>query len=181
MEGGPLTHIPIGIWISGWRETFSYQIKVKLFSTQPPLLPPTEEEHAALVDTPAGIPAGMPLRGNDSESLLSDIMPSTYVDCFEVGDVAQRYAVKSKYKGIAVIYLWFNKLNGRTYVGRSTNLARRLSAYADIFYLNRTKKVMPICGALSLYGHSNFKLYILEVLKSNHQIKTEGPKDRHSV
>jgi len=33
---------------------------------------------------------------------------------------------KRTYKGIGVIYLWINRLNGRTYTGHTNNLYNRL-------------------------------------------------------
>jgi hypothetical protein len=86
--------------------------------------------------------------------------------------------------GVAGIYLWHNKLTGKTYVGQSVqarglcplrtypqllagglvNLKKRFESYRDIYYLNRTKNLMPICAALLKYGHDTFDFYIIEVI-----------------
>jgi group I intron endonuclease len=110
-----------------------------------------------------------------------DKMPSSFIECFDVGTSSERYLVKTKYKKKAAIYLWVNNLNGRKYVGRTNNLAKRLAQYADKFYLNRTKRVMPICAALALYGHSNFKLYVLEVLKTRSLATGPGTRQQADV
>lgn len=65
-----------------------------------------------------------------------DILPITFVDKFENIVDDQKYYIKSKYKKVAVIYLWYNKINNKCYVGRSTNLASRLENYFRVKYLN---------------------------------------------
>jgi len=90
---------------------------------------------------------------------------------------------KQQYKGVGVIYHWINNLNGRTYVGHTNN--RRLENYfvrvvldesqttrtasrdarLTSSYLERTKGMMPICGALHKYGFESFSLNILEIVK----------------
>jgi group I intron endonuclease len=76
--------------------------------------------------------------------------------------------IKNKYAGISVIYLWYNKITGKTYVGGTVNLLRRLENYMASTYIIRTKEHMPICAALFKYGVSNFELYILETISQDY-------------
>ena len=94
-----------------------------------------------------------------------DVLPTQFVEFFtNLGDNNVLRAIKQKYKKTAVIYLWYNKTSGKTYVGRTVNLLRRLENYLSPSYVNRTKISMAICGALSKYGINNFDLYILEIV-----------------
>jgi hypothetical protein len=92
------------------------------------------------------------------------VVPDSYIEKFDDLSKGQQYLIKSKYKNKPVIYLWQNKINGRCYVGSSKNLFNRLSNYFDNYYLNKVKDKMIICSALLRYGHTNFILYVLEVL-----------------
>lgn len=64
-------------------------------------------------------------------------------------------------RGKSGIYCWKNLINGKLYVGSSTDLTRRLQQYFNINYLNKNT-TMRICRALLKYGYSNFCLEILE-------------------
>ena len=65
-------------------------------------------------------------------------------------------------KGKSGIYMWTNKLNGKSYVGSSVDLRRRLLEYYNV---NRilNEQSMPINVALLKYGYTNFTLTILEI------------------
>jgi group I intron endonuclease len=71
------------------------------------------------------------------------------------------------------IYLWLHKLSGKLYVGSSFNLSRRFSQYYSKANLVRYKS-MHICNALSLYGHSEFSLYILKYIDVNNLSEKEA-------
>lgn len=60
------------------------------------------------------------------------------------------------------IYLWRNKINGKTYVGSSVNLTKRFKNYFNESYITRLKDFMIIYKALLAYGYENFTLEILE-------------------
>jgi hypothetical protein len=60
------------------------------------------------------------------------------------------------------VYLWKNKINGKTYIGSSVNLTKRLKNYFNVSYLTRLKDFMVIYKALLAYGYENFTLEILE-------------------
>lgn len=62
----------------------------------------------------------------------------------------------------AGIYLWRNKINGKTYIGSSVNLTKRLKNYFNESYITRLKDFMIIYKALLAYGYENFTLEILE-------------------
>ena len=58
------------------------------------------------------------------------------------------------------VYRWINKLNGKTYVGSSTNLRVRLYKYYSIGSLGNNLRVID--RALFKYGFNNFSFEILE-------------------
>lgn len=62
------------------------------------------------------------------------------------------------------IYRWTNLINGKIYIGSSSNLGKRFSGYLSSIFLTREslKTKSLIYSALSKYGYSNFKLDILE-------------------
>jgi GIY-YIG catalytic domain/NUMOD1 domain len=62
--------------------------------------------------------------------------------------------------------LGVNKINGKSYVGSSTDLNNRLNKYYYSSSLN-TKRPSIIHRALLKYGHSKFSLDILEYCESN--------------
>lgn len=59
------------------------------------------------------------------------------------------------------IYLWENKISGKTYVGSSQDLRKRIVDYFDNNNLKNPKGSI-IYKTLSKYGHNNFNLNILE-------------------
>lgn len=58
------------------------------------------------------------------------------------------------------MYRWINKVNGKTYIGSSVNLGKRLSSYYNFNYISSSN--MLINKALIKYGYSNFILEVLE-------------------
>lgn len=75
-----------------------------------------------------------------------------------------RINLKNKYKGKPGIYLWVNRLNKRSYVGKSVDLYTRISKYFSDKYIFNTKNKMAICGAIDKYKIDSFDLYVLEDL-----------------
>lgn len=67
------------------------------------------------------------------------------------------------FKDKTIIYLWFNKITGKVYVGSGRNEANRLYSYFSPSVLNSTNKSL-IYNSLNKYGHNNFSLVILEDL-----------------
>lgn len=66
----------------------------------------------------------------------------------------------SENKGKAAVYRWVNRINGKTYIGSSVDLATRLYKYYSLRQLNYSKTTIHY--ALLKYGFDNFKLEILE-------------------
>jgi hypothetical protein len=65
------------------------------------------------------------------------------------------------FESISGIYLWFNLVNGKYYIGSSVNLYSRLKAYY------KKSSNMVIYRAISAYGHSNFVVIILYTFPLN--------------
>ena len=71
------------------------------------------------------------------------------------------------------VYKWTNKLNGKSYIGSSVNLSKRLSNYYNYTFLSKLQHNMLIYKALLKHGHSNFSLEILEYCDKNTTIEKE--------
>ena len=63
-------------------------------------------------------------------------------------------------KGKSGIYRWVNQINGKSYIGSSINITRRMYEYFNSKHL--LSKKMIIYKALLKYGYSAFSLEILE-------------------
>jgi group I intron endonuclease len=64
------------------------------------------------------------------------------------------------------IYQLVNLINGKTYVGSSVNLIRRINEYLNPLYITRNIKKgnSAIMNALLKYGYINFGIRILEII-----------------
>lgn len=69
------------------------------------------------------------------------------------------------------VYRWVDKINGKTYIGSSVNLSRRLSDYFNVNYLIKGKSY--IHNALLKRGYFNFSLEILEYCEKKSTILRE--------
>jgi|SRR5215471_645029 len=67
----------------------------------------------------------------------------------------------------AGIYQLVNLINGKTYIGSSVDLIRRLNEYLNPLYINRNLKKgnSAIMNALLKYGYINFGIKILEIIE----------------
>lgn len=74
-------------------------------------------------------------------------------------------------KGKTGIYRWVNKINGKTYVGSAVEIVVRLYAYYSVKRLNGSN--MAIYKALLKYGHSNFRLEIIEYCEPENAVSRE--------
>jgi hypothetical protein len=74
---------------------------------------------------------------------------------------------KINFKNKTGIYQLVNLINGKTYVGSSVDLNRRLNEYLNSLYLNRNlkKSNSAIMNALLKYGYINFGIRILEIIE----------------
>ena len=89
---------------------------------------------------------------------------SLFGDCkyFFFNPLQQREQTLKIVKGKSGIYCWFNKINGKFYVGSAISLNNRINDYFQESYL-KNKKDLNIVRALTLYGMENFSLLILEI------------------
>lgn len=78
---------------------------------------------------------------------------------YDNADLLKSRAVTEN-KGRSGVYRWTNKVNGKTYIGSSVNLGKRLTNYYNLNYISTSD--MLISKALVKYGYSNFTLDILE-------------------
>ena len=69
------------------------------------------------------------------------------------------------------VYRWTNKVNGKEYLGSTTNAKRRLFIYFNIKSLQSAN--MPIYKAILKHGHSNFIFDIIEYCETIDTIKRE--------
>jgi group I intron endonuclease len=75
--------------------------------------------------------------------------------------IIDRDKIKKDIDEFSGIYLWYNTINGKCYIGSATNLYRRISNYYQNAFL---KRPYPIMNAINKYGLHTFKLVILEIL-----------------
>ena len=98
-----------------------------------------------------------------SYSTDSSVIP---VKNYENADL-DRLQILKENKGKSGVYRWTNLTNGKSYIGSSVNLERRLKEYFSIYYLEwgikKSKSLINI--SLIKYGYSNFSLEILEYCK----------------
>lgn len=80
---------------------------------------------------------------------------------FHNADVQKSEIIK-EIKGKAGIYRWVNTINGKSYVGSSVDLAKRLYRYFSLAHITAQSKHSAICRALIKYGYGNFRFEILE-------------------
>lgn len=76
-------------------------------------------------------------------------------------------------KGLAGVYLFSDNKTGKSYVGSSFDLSRRLKFYFSLNNLERTKN-MYICRALLLHGYSSFSLSILDYVEVDNLSKDQA-------
>ena len=69
------------------------------------------------------------------------------------------------------VYRWTNKVNGKTYLGSTSNAKSRLSTYYNKNTLNLIN--MPIYKAILKYGHSNFIFDIIEYCEPKETLQKE--------
>jgi len=65
-------------------------------------------------------------------------------------------------KGKSGVYRWTNLTNGKSYIGSSVSLSRRLALYYNLNLLTKFRQNSLIHKAILKYGYSRFKLDILE-------------------
>ena len=74
----------------------------------------------------------------------------------------QKLQILEENKARSGVYMWKNNINGKTYIGSSINLGKRLTSYYNYNFISKPQHKMPIYKALLKYGYSKFSLEILE-------------------
>lgn len=87
---------------------------------------------------------------------LSSVTPLV---TFHNADVQKREIVK-EIKGKAGVYRWVNNNNGKSYVGSSVDLSKRLYRYFSLANITAISKYSAICRALIKYGYGGFRFEI---------------------
>lgn len=93
------------------------------------------------------------------------------VVCYKNADALKKEVVRDNRRKSGV-YRWINNINGKEYVGSSTDLLSRFYSYYSLKYLEQQSTSL-ICKALLKYGHSAFTLEILEYCEPSDVIARE--------
>lgn len=96
----------------------------------------------------------------------------TPVVTYENPDI-QKEQIYSENKGKSGIYKWTNLINGKIYIGSSTDLSRRFWLYLSLNYLKGYKGSSHIYKSLLKNGYDNFRLEILKYCSPDECIKWE--------
>lgn len=94
------------------------------------------------------------------------ILPSTYVKLYEDAQEFKLNILKD-FKEKTIIYMWFNKITGKVYIGSAVDGAKRLSTYYQSSILS---KKSLIYNNILKYGHNNFSVVILEICGKTHTV-----------
>lgn len=107
---------------------------------------------------------------NFYNSIVLSIIP---IKIYENADTQKKEAIEENRKKSGV-YRWFNKINGKSYIGSSINLTSRfLDYYNTKQLLVGAERNMLIAAALLKHGYSNFRLEILEFCEPKNVIERE--------
>ena len=113
--------------------------------------------------------------GPDICTAISDIGILIFCTSFPIvyhNADSQKKEIYLNNKGRSGIYMWVNTINGKRYVGSSSDLQRRFSANYSVAYLTKYNN-MVIHRTLLKYGYSAFSLYILEYCNKEDLISRE--------
>ena len=69
----------------------------------------------------------------------------------------QKWEIIKEIKGKAGIYRWINNNNGKSYIGSSVDLSKRLYRYFSLAHIMVESKHSAICRALVKYGYGGFR------------------------
>lgn len=95
----------------------------------------------------------------------------TPVKTYEITSV-NRKDILEENKNKSGIYRFYNKLNGKFYIGSSKNLKNRFLKYFNLNNISKIKNNLTISRALVKYGYNNFRLEILEYCDSGYALKS---------
>jgi len=85
------------------------------------------------------------------------VYPHTPVKVYSDASVFKSDMLKD-FKKISIIYMWFNKITGKVYIGSGSNGSGRLGTYYQPSIL---KNKSLIYKNILKYGHANFSVHIL--------------------
>ncbi len=87
------------------------------------------------------------------------ILPSTYIKLYNDAQESKLDIIKT-FKNKTIIYMWFNKITGKVYIGSAVDGAKRMSTYYQASILSKNSLIY---NNILKYGHHNFSVIILEV------------------
>lgn len=87
-------------------------------------------------------------------------------------DTDKFYIIK-EVKGKSGVYRWINNTNGKSYVGSSVDLSKRLYRYYSLAHLIDGAKNSYIYRALIKYGYGSFSFEILEFCNKENVLERE--------
>jgi len=106
---------------------------------------------------------------DEGYTCLSTVIPAV---SYSNADISKKEIIRNN-RNKSGVYKWKNNINGREYVGSSTNLVSRFYSYFSLKHLEQQQSRSLICKALLKYGHSAFTLEILEYCKPGENIARE--------
>lgn len=74
----------------------------------------------------------------------------------------EKVSILTENRGLSGIYRWVHKESGKSYIGSSMNLSKRLGHYFSYGIISSPRYKMRIHKALLKYGYASFSLEILE-------------------
>lgn len=96
---------------------------------------------------------------NSNGLAKSPVYPHTPVKVYHDASIS-KFDIYKDFKDVSIIYMWFNKITGRVYIGSGVNGSKRLSTY---FQPSILKKNSLIYQSILKYGHESFSVIILEI------------------
>ena len=96
---------------------------------------------------------------NSNSLAKSPVYPCTPVKVYHDASVS-KIDIYKDFKDVSIIYMWFNKITGKVYIGSGVNGSKRLGTY---FQPSILKKNSLIYQSILKYGHENFSVIILEI------------------
>jgi len=109
---------------------------------------------------------GTMINKNPIDSFVSSII--TYNDL-----VINKRKIFKENKDKSGIYRFTNLLNGKMYIGSSSNLSSRFRKHLNLNYISQHKNELSISRAIIKYGYDNFSLEILEFCEVSNLLKRE--------
>lgn len=73
---------------------------------------------------------------SDKTKVKSPIFPLTPVKVYEDAGASKKDITKD-FKGVPLIYMWFNKITGKVYIGSSIDGSKRLAGYYQLSILKK--------------------------------------------